>query len=1045
MKCTDPTYLRSIYDGLNTGSINKDNATALPIGLVGIYEESMPPEINVNERKKFLEFFAVWALLKKEASPDIVALILDKDEQYVQNYKARYSKWFSVSSSGKLQLYHDRLKAYFIQKLPFKDIARIHFKIATLLVNSLEQKKGDELEMYALEFLAYHLKKQYWRYEDNSFPEGIFIEESFRERQRFYCKTYNWTRKNIREAINDSLLLGDEIYSVKYAMAFLKEENNMISDFEGLIDNIESGNDEYFFEYLKNTDNANYLLSIILFIVAEEERQERSIKIITRLKEIIDKADFEIKLTFIPSIVKLRLAQLAFANQLDFDFIFGAEKYNLSESNSYFQKPFRVIIGDNKNFYIYLINNKYDLLSSELKDSLLYLALVGKDDEIVQQIIKKGFKDFSFKTAEKIAYAHFVNNDVAAFMTLLKQNDEFIHFLPVLTIRMELMPGKVKAHDFINKISDRFYRSLILAQFAEGMMLIGKSETADLLLKEFNKEVALDDDLSELFKHLNIKRQLLDSPEKCFSYLGMGEIIANHVILMLGARKESENLALEFYRKNNLPLHLLNRESIKKIAYLLGVHGDVDELIKQKRIEKKENYHVTGGFLDYEDECTLFFLQGLKGSEFNEKLIEILNYLESSDNLGIAYRNLKIPFRFKFLFYLCIRFLDVNEHDKAKKIFYILERSLPLNATAEYCDDFRKYLDIAVRLDISKHALGIIKNRYINRITWNSEFHLAKIAEDYLLNGNIDKAHFLLLNTNPNKWDMHFLKSALVWHKIIDRFIKVYLDHGEITKAIELAGVSGSKTLEYIMSITEHKKIEDTDILNKILEVIISYANNKDEEQTSRISQEVHNRMYFENLIIISNIYYNINMLDLAVDNYDRILMKLKRVYNADDYQLILGKLSTSVLKNKMEQYYSFILNNINILDRVMHFGISEEWIENLSNLRKEFTLKNDQASAKVIEDKLTLIMARTRQGNRVQDNTNKNKSIVKVKEIYIGSYDTYSNMLFNTDRNRILKFLIRYSANFCFDKNIKIIQLSNELSMLMDLKKWIKLGKAAP
>ena len=186
-------------------------------------------------------------------------------------------------------------------------------------------------------------------------------------------------------------------------------------------------------------------------------------------------------------------------------------------------------------------------------------------------------------------------------------------------------------------------------------------------------------------------------------------------------------------------------------------------------------------------------------------------------------------------------------------------------------------------------------------------------------------------------------------------------------------------------------------------------------------------------------------MLDLAVDNYDRILMKLKRVYNADDYQLILGKLSTSVLKNKMEQYYSFILNNINILDRVMHFGISEEWIENLSNLRKEFTLKNDQASAKVIEDKLTLIMARTRQGNRVQDNTNKNKSIVKVKEIYIGSYDTYSNMLFNTDRNRILKFLIRYSANFCFDKNIKIIQLSNELSMLMDLKKWIKLGKAAP
>ena len=67
---TDPTYLRSIYDGLSAGSINKDNATALPIGLVGVYEEALPPASNVSERKKFLEFFAVWAILKKEVSLD---------------------------------------------------------------------------------------------------------------------------------------------------------------------------------------------------------------------------------------------------------------------------------------------------------------------------------------------------------------------------------------------------------------------------------------------------------------------------------------------------------------------------------------------------------------------------------------------------------------------------------------------------------------------------------------------------------------------------------------------------------------------------------------------------------------------------------------------------------------------------------------------------------------------------------------------------------------------------------------------------------------
>jgi hypothetical protein len=63
---TDPTYLRSIYDGLLLGTLHKDNASALPLGLVGMCEEALSPAKNVNERKKFWEFIAVWTLLKKE-------------------------------------------------------------------------------------------------------------------------------------------------------------------------------------------------------------------------------------------------------------------------------------------------------------------------------------------------------------------------------------------------------------------------------------------------------------------------------------------------------------------------------------------------------------------------------------------------------------------------------------------------------------------------------------------------------------------------------------------------------------------------------------------------------------------------------------------------------------------------------------------------------------------------------------------------------------------------------------------------------------------
>jgi hypothetical protein len=81
---TDPTYLRTIHDGLLSGTVHKDNSSALPLGLVGMYEEALPPATNVNERKKFLEFFSVWALLKKEVSAEFIATLLgERSEEQV--------------------------------------------------------------------------------------------------------------------------------------------------------------------------------------------------------------------------------------------------------------------------------------------------------------------------------------------------------------------------------------------------------------------------------------------------------------------------------------------------------------------------------------------------------------------------------------------------------------------------------------------------------------------------------------------------------------------------------------------------------------------------------------------------------------------------------------------------------------------------------------------------------------------------------------------------------------------------------------------------
>jgi len=76
----EPAYLRHIYDGLLLNTINKDNISALPEGLIGMYEEAILNEQNVSSRARFLKFFTAWSLLTKELSTRLMADLLDWEE-----------------------------------------------------------------------------------------------------------------------------------------------------------------------------------------------------------------------------------------------------------------------------------------------------------------------------------------------------------------------------------------------------------------------------------------------------------------------------------------------------------------------------------------------------------------------------------------------------------------------------------------------------------------------------------------------------------------------------------------------------------------------------------------------------------------------------------------------------------------------------------------------------------------------------------------------------------------------------------------------------
>jgi hypothetical protein len=158
MNHTDPTYLRTIHDGLLLGTIHKDYASNLPIGLIGMYEQALPPAINVNERKKFLEFFSVWALLKKEVSAAFVAMLLEGwTEEQVYYYISQYSNWFNSPVSGSYVLYHERFRSYIMMRASAKAIAVKRINLIEILTQSIKNEHYFEYRDYAFNNLLYLL------------------------------------------------------------------------------------------------------------------------------------------------------------------------------------------------------------------------------------------------------------------------------------------------------------------------------------------------------------------------------------------------------------------------------------------------------------------------------------------------------------------------------------------------------------------------------------------------------------------------------------------------------------------------------------------------------------------------------------------------------------------------------------------------------------------------------------------------------------------------------------------------------------------------
>lgn len=198
----DPTYLRYIYDSLNSGDLQKENHSNLPEGLIGVYEKSFPESIDLHKRIILFDFLKVFAIVKRDVSASFVAQIISCNESVVVNQISSFSSWFNSPVSGKFHLYHERLRIYVLGKISQFDFDYCNDRIITQCQKSLINKSNDEFEYYALEFLSDHLFLKSMITENGEDLLSLAYNNSIWNRQLEISKVYDWSKKMLHYAMS---------------------------------------------------------------------------------------------------------------------------------------------------------------------------------------------------------------------------------------------------------------------------------------------------------------------------------------------------------------------------------------------------------------------------------------------------------------------------------------------------------------------------------------------------------------------------------------------------------------------------------------------------------------------------------------------------------------------------------------------------------------------------------------------------------------------------------------------------------------------------
>ena len=241
MNKLEPTYLRYVYDGLHKGSLNAENASALPQGFIGLFESEFPADVSSVERISVLRRLTLWALFKGAASTHLASEVLEEDEEDTKTLIDTYSKWFNSPEPGKYILYHDRLRSYFLQKLSSHEVQSLNEKIISYLEAALKDKREDEAQEYALEHLATHMAVESQL--DNNYDRlhDFVNQEDLWKIQVRTSKQYKWSQQAVQYGIKEGARRHHEMNTLTSTVNSVKLDQEEQNSAQQILDLLNEG------------------------------------------------------------------------------------------------------------------------------------------------------------------------------------------------------------------------------------------------------------------------------------------------------------------------------------------------------------------------------------------------------------------------------------------------------------------------------------------------------------------------------------------------------------------------------------------------------------------------------------------------------------------------------------------------------------------------------------------------------------------------------------------------------------------------------------